>query len=518
MAQRGRQKTNPDLSATYSTTASTLLFAPVDDDDNDTMSSLSLHDDSRPTALQHSSNIDSTHSPYIHPTHQATASTSTFNLPRNAPAAGSTSTSALTQTMPGTPRTASSRKPSSLRHTSTVVPAESISSSIKRRASSPSAREGKYPPKTQQRVRATPRLPHSDDPPAPATALYWSRAPIHGTLPMRAFRAHTVTLVDHVAWLFGGCDDKGCWKDVYCFDTDTMHWSHPDTLGDVPPPCRAHTATLVDRKIVIFGGGQGPVYYDSTYIFDTTTRSWFRPLFPHSQSPSQDPESNAEVQPPASQSQNPSERPLHPAPRRNGLTALNDLWTLDVSRLDPTSQSTYSYGGGPFGGSGASGGLRWSLVETQGEPPVPRGYHTANLVGNIMIVVGGSDGRGCFLDVWCLHLDTLVWTRLNLPLSHRRLSHTSTQVGSRLFIVGGHDGGAYRDEVVLFNLVNLQYEPRTVKGKPPSARGYHATILADSRPFVFGGFNGHDVFDDVHVLDLAGAAYLPQVMSFRVDV
>jgi hypothetical protein len=84
--------------------------------------------------------------------------------------------------------------------------------------------------------------------------------------------------------------------------------------------------------------------------------------------------------------------------------------------------------------------------------------------------------------------------------------------------VGGHDGGAYRDEVVLFNLVNLQYEPRTVKGKPPSARGYHATILADSRLFVFGGFNGHDVFDDVHVLDLAGAAYLPQVMSFRVDV
>lgn len=48
--------------------------------------------------------------------------------------------------------------------------------------------------------------------------------------------------------------------------------------------------------------------------------------------------------------------------------------------------------------------------------------------------------------------DTLVWTRLNLPLSHRRLLHTSTQVGSCLFIVGGHDGGAYRDEVVLFNL------------------------------------------------------------------
>lgn len=32
-------------------------------------------------------------------------------------------------------------------------------------------------------------------------------------------RAHSVTMVDHTAWLFGGCDDKGCWKDVWCFNT-----------------------------------------------------------------------------------------------------------------------------------------------------------------------------------------------------------------------------------------------------------------------------------------------------------
>jgi UDP-N-acetylglucosamine:LPS N-acetylglucosamine transferase len=132
---------------------------------------------------------------------------------------------------------------------------------------------------------------------------------------------------------------------------ETMYWSRPETLGDVPPPCRAHTATLVDRKIVVFGGGQGPVYYDSTYIFDTVTRSWFRPSFPHSQS---------SLQNPISQPQNSQQSPVHPAPRRahtavlyngkiyvfgggNGLTALNDLWTLDVSRLDPTSQAVRSF-------------------------------------------------------------------------------------------------------------------------------------------------------------------------------
>lgn len=51
--------------------------------------------------------------------------------------------------------------------------------------------------------------------------MYWSRAPVYGAIPMRSMRAHSVTLVEGVAWLFGGCDDKDCWKDVYCFDTGT---------------------------------------------------------------------------------------------------------------------------------------------------------------------------------------------------------------------------------------------------------------------------------------------------------
>jgi hypothetical protein len=39
--------------------------------------------------------------------------------------------------------------------------------------------------------------------------MYWSRAPVYGEVPMRSVRAYSVTLVDDVAWLFGGCDEKG---------------------------------------------------------------------------------------------------------------------------------------------------------------------------------------------------------------------------------------------------------------------------------------------------------------------
>ena len=145
--------------------------------------------------------------------------------------------------------------------------------------------------------------------------------------------------------------------------------------GDIPPPCRAHTATLVDRRLVFFGGGEGPVYRNDVYILDTITRRWQQPKFPKTM--------------------------RLPPPRRahtsvfyrnrvyifgggNGTQALNDLWTLDVSVSVEK--------------------MRWEEIETKGKKPTARGYHTANLVGNVMVIIGGSDGRECFSDIWCLNL------------------------------------------------------------------------------------------------------------------
>lgn len=168
--------------------------------------------------------------------------------------------------------------------------------------------------------------------------------------------------------------------DLY-LSTETMQWSHPQMMGEVPPPCRAHTATLVDRKIVVFGGGQGPIYYDKTYILDTVTRRWTKCKI----------------------------EGTIPAPRRahtavlyrnkiwifgggNGMQALNDVWTLDV-------------------GNGIEH-LRWEKIETRGRKPSERGYHTANLIGNVMVIIGGSDGRECFSDVWCLNLGMIPYFQI----------------------------------------------------------------------------------------------------------
>ncbi|KIO16174.1 hypothetical protein M407DRAFT_57006, partial [Tulasnella calospora MUT 4182] len=126
-------------------------------------------------------------------------------------------------------------------------------------------------------------------------------------------------MVDNIAWIFEGCDERGCWRDVWCFDIHTSACGAriPRTVGLLT---LTHTATLVDRKIYVFGGGEGPTYSNELYILDTLTHGWYKPNIPTP----------------------------HPLPRRahtavlyrdtiyvfgggNGHRALNDVWALDVS-------------------------------------------------------------------------------------------------------------------------------------------------------------------------------------------
>lgn len=83
----------------------------------------------------------------------------------------------------------------------------------------------------------------------------------------------------------------------------------------------------------------------------------------------------------------------------NGTVALNDVWAMDVTV--------------PFNK------LRWEEIkprEGMGSIPSPRGYHTSNLVGNVMVIIGGSDGRDCYSDIWVMDLGTRLFRQ---PMSTR---------------------------------------------------------------------------------------------------
>jgi Rab9 effector protein with kelch motifs len=169
-------------------------------------------------------------SPYNNPTHhQAAASSSTFHA--SSPPAGSSPVNG-SNGQPAQSATMSRKSSGGVRDRERLVrEATESNSSLRKQALTPSKSSGSLAPPRESkrssndnpakpRVRILPRLPHSKDVElAPTTCMYWSKAPAYGQMPTRGMRAHSATLVDHVVWLFGGCDEKGCWKDVYCFDT-----------------------------------------------------------------------------------------------------------------------------------------------------------------------------------------------------------------------------------------------------------------------------------------------------------
>ncbi|KAJ3949503.1 uncharacterized protein N0V96_000622 [Colletotrichum fioriniae] len=334
-----------------------------------------------------------------------------------------------------------------------------------------------------------------DVPPAPSSGMYWSRAPVSGA-PHTSLRAHTTTLVGSNIFVFGGCDSRACFNELYVFDADAFYWSVPHVTGEIPVPLRAMTCTAVGKKLVIFGGGDGPAYYNDIYVLDTTNFRWHRPKIIGDRVPSKRRAHTACLY----------KNGIYIFGGGDGVRALNDVWRLDVSDMNKMSWKLVS---GPE--RAPPPGVR----ETR---PKPRGYHTANMVGSKLIIFGGSDGGECFNDVWVYDVDAHIWKAVSIPQTYRRLSHTATLVGSYLFIVGGHDGNEYSNDVLLLNLVTMTWDRRRVYGLPPSGRGYHGTVLYDSRLFIIGGFDGSEVFSDVWMLELAVHAYYSQISHFTIEV
>jgi hypothetical protein len=282
------------------------------------------------------------------------------------------------------PSASGSRKPNVPRRDKEDGAGEgSATEESKRSRESRSEARARRPPKARERTDTetdadgllTPVLPSAKVARAPASAMYYSPVAAHGRPPGQALRAHTGTLVGDKIWFIGGVDARSCWRGVAYFDTESLQWTTIEPYGETLPPIRAHTTTLVGDQLYLFGGGDGPTYSNDVWVFDTITHRWSRPQII-------------------------SHRGQLPPPRRahttvlyrnylvvfgggNGQAALNDVWALDVS--DPNR-------------------LSWHEWRAHGDVPHKKGYHTANLVGEKMIVYGGSDGHASFADVHVLDL------------------------------------------------------------------------------------------------------------------
>ncbi|KAH7320196.1 hypothetical protein B0I35DRAFT_353204 [Stachybotrys elegans] len=385
------------------------------------------------------------------------------------------------------------KRPVVMRSTSAIAtrskPATSASASRSHHTSSsrPSRKHTAFPP-LQQPGDAPQVLA------APASGMYWSKAPASGA-PHTPLRAHTTCLIGSNVYVFGGCDSRTCFNDMYVLDADSFYWSKPYMVGEIPMPLRAMTCTAVGKRLVVFGGGDGPAYYNDVYVLDTTNFRWTKPQILGDRFPSKRRAHTACLH----------KNGIYVFGGGDGVRALNDIWRLDVSDMNKMSWRLIS----------SAEKLNPSAKDYR---PKARGYHTANMVGSKLIIFGGSDGGECFDDVWIYDVEHHYWKTVPVPVAYPRLSHTATIVGSYLFVIGGHDGSEYSNDVLLLNLVTMMWDKRRVYGKAPSGRGYHGAVLYDSRLIVIGGFDGAEVFSDVMILELAVHAYYSQISHFTIEV
>ncbi|GFN17831.1 negative regulator of mitotic exit [Aspergillus tubingensis] len=182
----------------------------------------------------------------------------------------------------------------------------------------------------------------------------------------------------------------------------------------------------------------------------------------------------------------------------DGSTVKGDLWMMENS----------------------GGNLSCFPIATVSEGPGPRVGHASLLVGNAFIVFGGDtkvDETDTLDDtLYLLNTSSRQWSR-SIPPGPRpagRYGHTLNILGSRLYVFGGQVEGYFFNDLVCFDLNQLQnpgnkweflirnsHEGGPPPGQIPPARTNHTIVSFNDKLYLFGGTNGLQWFNDVWSYD-----------------
>ncbi len=178
----------------------------------------------------------------------------------------------------------------------------------------------------------------------------------------------------------------------------------------------------------------------------------------------------------------------------NGI-ASNDLWSLDMSGVDPV----------------------WSRMDVSGIGPEARAGHTMvyDALRDRMIVFGGQlpASQGVSNELWELDLSSEPrWQQLgpigSMPQGRAYHACIYDPVQDRLILFGGMTAtGQWLGDVWECDLSSVPaWTQLTPAGIAPAARGFHAMVYdsAEDRAIVYGGWNGTR-FGDLWELTLDGS-------------
>ncbi|KAK9834309.1 hypothetical protein WJX81_005504 [Elliptochloris bilobata] len=297
--------------------------------------------------------------------------------------------------------------------------------------------------------------------------------PSAGGAPPAPRWGHAAAAVGDRLFVFGGVG-ASVYDDAFCYDAARGTWRAVVPAGnsrrEAPPAMFGAAAAAFRQRVVLFGGRQGRKYIRRTYVLDTETMLW---------------------------------------------RCLKELPNSPPACAGHTMTGAGRHGVLAFGGAGkkCSGALHrfhpctlaWEPLAASGAAPPPRHGHSAVWDSrDALVVYGGTNGAAVFSDVRVLCLTTGRWEAPAcegaVPLP--RYGHSAAMVAANLMLVfGGCDGqGAFLNDTYLLNTVTWRWHALAPVGSPPAARHAHVCAVAAGRTLVHGGSNAAQSFDGVVVV------------------
>ncbi|XP_077406107.1 kelch domain-containing protein 1-like [Vanacampus margaritifer] len=163
----------------------------------------------------------------------------------------------------------------------------------------------------------------------------------------------------------------------------------------------------------------------------------------------------------------------------------------------------------------------WSVPETKGKPPVPRGCHASAVVGNKGYVCGGVESAE--LDMYCLDLDEWNWTQIE-ALSSRvpsgRSMHTMTIIADHtLFVFGGLSvDGKTLNDAWQFDMLAREWREITHPHTNKPRVCHTACLGSDNDVVIFGGSSNLSVtMDSITVLTCPSQTHSGDVLLIQTQ-
>ncbi|KAK7269350.1 hypothetical protein RIF29_22075 [Crotalaria pallida] len=104
--------------------------------------------------------------------------------------------------------------------------------------------------------------------------LTWDEIDADGTPPSPRSDHAAAVLAERYLHIFGGGSHSTCYNDLHVLDLETMEWSQPAQLGEIPTPRAGHAGVTVGENWFIVGGGDNKSGVSETVVLNLSTLTW----------------------------------------------------------------------------------------------------------------------------------------------------------------------------------------------------------------------------------------------------